>query len=206
MTLAVANYHDQHGHFPPPYLADGEGRPMHSWRVLILPYIEQDELYKQYDFNEPWNGPKNRLLADRMPKMYALHGEHRPGLTTTNYVAVTGPETVWSPDQPLRFEDVMDRTGSTILVVENRGANIHWMEPRDFVLDEMPMELNHPLGLNSKYKSPAVAMTDGSIRQLRPPLTPETLRALFTRNGGEPLSDEDGGWKLLPDGRLRELR
>ena len=56
-------YEDEHGCFPPAYVADASGRPMHSWRVLILPYLDQQQLYDQYDFSEPWNGPNNQQLG-----------------------------------------------------------------------------------------------------------------------------------------------
>src|SRR5438105_1376638 len=64
IELALLNYHDANKSFPPAYVADAEGKPMHSWRVLILPYLERNDLYQQYDFNEPWNGPHNSRLAE----------------------------------------------------------------------------------------------------------------------------------------------
>ena len=70
ISLAMLNYENANGHFPPAYVADEKGRPMHSWRVLILPYLEEGELYKQYNMNEPWDSPHNRTLAAKMPKVY----------------------------------------------------------------------------------------------------------------------------------------
>jgi hypothetical protein len=61
--LAVANYHDVKGHYPPAYIADANGKPMHSWRVLILPYLEENELFEKYDFTQPWNSEANLRLA-----------------------------------------------------------------------------------------------------------------------------------------------
>jgi len=61
--------------------------------VLVLPYIEQSELHREYSFAEPWDGPNNRKLAGRMPRLYAFHGSDRPGDTVTNYLAVVGDET-----------------------------------------------------------------------------------------------------------------
>src|SRR5262245_48474313 len=62
LGLALHNYYNEHGHFPPPYVADAAGKSMHSWRVLILPYLGRQDLYDAYDLNEPWNGPSNRKL------------------------------------------------------------------------------------------------------------------------------------------------
>lgn len=83
--MAVANYHDANGRYPPPCVAGPDGRPWHSWRVLVLPYVEQSDLHEAYSFAEPWDGPNNRKLAGRMPRLFAFRGTERPGSTTTNY-------------------------------------------------------------------------------------------------------------------------
>src|SRR4249920_3403614 len=110
---------------------------MHTWRMLILPCIEQDSLHKNYDFEKPWDELNNQRLADRMPKIYALHGDYEPGLTITNYLAIVGPNTVWRPTKPVTSKDVTDDSSNTILIVENRGMNVHWMEPCDLDFDTM---------------------------------------------------------------------
>jgi hypothetical protein len=191
---------------PPAYVVGPDGRPWHSWRVLLLPYIEQDNLYRQYDFSEPWDGPNNRRLAERMPRMYAYAGEDQPGNMTTNYLAVVGPETAWPGSATISYDDVSDGTGTTILLVENRGMGVHWMEPRDLVLADMDLALNSPHGVSSKYDPPAVGMLNGGIYSLGPAVTPEILRAMLTIRGGEPVKREGGSWQWLPDGRQRPLR
>ena len=70
LAIALHNYHDTYGAFPPAYVADASGKPMHSWRVLILPHMEQLALYERYNFNEPWDGPNNILLANEMPDIF----------------------------------------------------------------------------------------------------------------------------------------
>ena len=67
IALAMHNYHDVHGCFPPAYTTDENGRPMHSWRIFLLPYIEQQHLYDQYDFDQPWDSPHNMEVARQMP-------------------------------------------------------------------------------------------------------------------------------------------
>jgi hypothetical protein len=67
IELALEVYYEAHGCYPPQYLVDGQGKPAHSWRVLLLPYLGYDELYRRYRFDEPWNGPHNSLLAGEMP-------------------------------------------------------------------------------------------------------------------------------------------
>jgi hypothetical protein len=70
IALAMHNYHDTYGSFPPAYIPDENGKPMHSWRVLILPMLDQQFLYSQYDFDQPWDSPANRSVMDRMPAIY----------------------------------------------------------------------------------------------------------------------------------------
>lgn len=205
--MAVANYHDNNGHLPPPYQTGRDGRPWHSWRVLILPFIEQHALHKEYNFEEPWDGPNNRRLADRMPSVYTFHAGVESGGPTTNYVAVVGPETAWPEAGRRRFADATDGRNQTILIVENLGAGIHWMEPRDLRLADMDLRVNSPGGVSSPYTRPGVAMCDGGLSSLDPNLDPDVLRALLTVAGGEKLTEGGaGGWEFLPDGRDRPLQ
>ncbi|MDZ7618474.1 MAG: DUF1559 domain-containing protein, partial [Patescibacteria group bacterium] len=84
LHLAMHSYHAAYGHLPPAYLADKDGKPLHSWRVLILPYVEEQDLYDAR-FDEPWNGPNNIRLAHKMPKLYHCPSEPDSD-STTNYV------------------------------------------------------------------------------------------------------------------------
>ncbi len=204
--MAVATYHDANGHYPPAFVLGPDGRPWHSWRVLILPYISEDKTYEAYKFDEPWDGPNNRQLADRMPRLFAFHAVRAEGNTRTNYFAVVGPETAWPGADKRTAADVKDGPERTIQFVENRGLSVHWTEPRDLSFAEMDFTVNSPAGVSSPYTEPAVAMLDGSVQRLRPHLSPASLRALLTVAGGEPLDDGPAGWELLPDGRDRPLR
>lgn len=136
LSMALENYHQTHGCFPPPYLADKDGKPMHSWRVLILPYIEQWPLWKSYRFDEPWNGPNNRRLA--MPLyVYRCPADGSGTPTTTSYVMVTGPGTA---------SEEMVKNGhaqpNRILLAEVVDSGIEWMEPRDLTLEEARAGIN----------------------------------------------------------------
>jgi Protein of unknown function (DUF1559) len=202
--LAVVNYGDANGHYPAAFFADANGRPIHSWRIAILPYIGQEALHSQYGFNEPWDGPNNSRLRSNMPKVFALHGEYRPGLTTTNYLVVAGSETVFPGTVGLPQKNVKDPSSSTILIVENRGASVCWMEPRDLHMDLMSYSIGSANGISSTFDDPAVAMLDTSLHRLKKSISPVTLRALITANGGEELGGTEGDWVVLPDGRQRE--
>jgi hypothetical protein len=200
--LAVANYQDAQGHFPPAYQLGPDGRPWHSWRVLILPHIEEEPLFKEYRFDEPWDGPNNRTLAARMPKLYAFSGTQFPTVTT-NYLAVVGPETMWPGPEGRKRDEIKDGASSTILLVENNGLGVHWMEPRDLVFAEIPMRIDDPNGVSSWYEQPAVVTADGTVRRLSKEMSAEALRAGLTVAGGEELAADGRGWNVIEDGRDR---
>ncbi|MBN9118010.1 MAG: DUF1559 domain-containing protein [Planctomycetes bacterium] len=199
--MAVVNYTETHGHFPPAYQVGPDGRPWHSWRVLILPFIEGHELFKRYRFDEPWDGPNNSRLANQMPKTLAYSGAGQT--TTTNYLAVVGKETMWPGPTGRNRSDIKDALNETILIVENNGLGVHWMEPRDLVFDTMSFGFDDPNGVSSWYKYPAVVTTDDAVVRLSKEMAPEALRAALTVAGGEQLSAGGHGWTVIADGRDR---
>ncbi len=142
-----------------------------------------------------------------MPSIYAFHGKHHAANSITNYVVIVGKETAWPGPHSLVSTDIQDEKDQSILLVENLGARISWMEPRDLSLAEMDFRLDHPNGISSPYSDAAVVMIDGSLHRLQRNLLPETLRGLITIKGGEKIVNlESGGWDLLTDGRLRPLK
>lgn len=178
---------------------------MHSWRVLLLPYMDHSDLYDQYDFAQPWDSAANRKLADQMPNIYSFSGYENPSPFMTNYVAIVGDDSAWSA--PGRSdEQIQDIESSTILIVENLGQEIHWMEPKDLRLETMDMQIDSRRGISSPHVAPAVAMLDGSVRTLSLDLPADVLRAMITIDGGEQLQDEGEYWTLIPDGRLRPFK
>ncbi|HEV3025719.1 MAG TPA: DUF1559 domain-containing protein, partial [Pirellulales bacterium] len=190
--VALHVYHDLYGSFPPAYIADADGKPMHSWRVLILPFVEGQHIYDQYNFNEPWNGPNNRRLAAMMPSTYSCPSDpSTPGASTTAYLAIAGPGAVFDGDKRCTLNNVTDGTENTLVVGEVVGANVDWMEPRDLELTQMSGTINAPGGADISSHHPSGAMTlyaDGSVHFLPSSTTPTTIRALSTKAGGEPIS------------------
>ena len=199
--LAVANYHDTYKCYPPPFIADEDGKPMHSWRILVLPFLEQNEIYKQYRFDEPWDGPNNRKLAHQMPEIYALHGIEKPGNVTTNYLHVVGDQTASPPSHTIDESTITDGTSNTLFIVENVGADVHWMEPRDLSFESMSFTINAPNGISSWLDPPAGVMLDGMVQTIHPNTPPNVVRALFTIAGREDATSKSING--ISDGRLR---
>ena len=80
-ALAMHNYHSTYNHLPPAASFDKNGKPMLSWRVMILPFIEQDALYKQFRLEEPWDSEHNKKLLAKMPEVFASPDEKSHDLT-----------------------------------------------------------------------------------------------------------------------------
>ncbi|HEX7448595.1 MAG TPA: DUF1559 domain-containing protein [Pirellulales bacterium] len=187
--LALQTYADVYKEFPPAYIADADGKPMHSWRVLILPYLEQAALYQQYRFDEPWDGPNNSRLASLMPPVYRCPSDPAP-TNTTDYVVIAGPGTLFDGEKSAGFGSIKDGTASTIAVVESSHAAIPWMEPRDLDANQMSFTVNAP-GNEISSNHPGVAVVlfaDGHIATLSGSTSPQTVRALVTPSGGEPIT------------------
>jgi len=204
--LAVANYESAYGMYPPAFIASEDGTPMHSWRVLILPFLDRPELHAKYDFSKPWNSETNSRLAKEMPDTYAFTGDYDSDLVYTNYVAVLGEDTFWPGKKSRTTEELTDELSSTIVIMENINGKMHWMEPRDLKMDTMSFKLNQPNGLGSKYENPAVLMADFFTREIDTKMPKKVFRALLTVNGQEPVDTSGDYWKLLLDGRLRSER
>lgn len=189
IALALLNYHDHYGVFPPAVTYSADGQPMHSWRVLILPYVENSPMYHSYRMNEPWNSPGNLAITARMPDFYACPSNPQ-GRTSgqTHYLALDGPGSVLNSREPVRFEDLVDGPNQTLTVVEARHSGVHWTEPRD--LDIRQTHPAAPAGLSSfHFGGFQAALADGSVRFIPESIDPQTLRALLTINGGETVGD-----------------
>ncbi len=187
--LALHQYHDKYGCFPPAYIADPEGRPMHSWRVLLLPYLDQMPLYKEYRFNEPWDGPNNSKLADKVPTVFYCPSESHGRIeNVTSYVAVVGPGTIWPGSRSTKIADIRDGTSNTLMVVEIADSGIHWMEPRDLSSSQMAPTINakSSQGISSPHIGCAHAVfADGMVRPISNQVAAGVIRALLTINGND---------------------
>ena len=142
------------------------------------------KFFKSYNFDEPWNGPNNRKLAHRMPKLFSMDYDKSDHMIT-NYLAVVGPETAWPGETILQLDDFKDGRDQTILLVEHQGSDVHWMEPRDLSFSEVKFQINVPGGFTTPYDSLQIVMVDGSTNSVEKTLPAENFRAMFTINGQE---------------------
>jgi len=188
---ALQAYHQVHGRFPPAYLTDERGIPVHSWRVLILPYLDEGALYSAYRFDEPWDGPSNSRLLSRMPAVFASPDDIAdPSTGVTSFLAITGPGTLFPPDGSASLRDVQDRWEDTLLVAESAGSEIAWLEPEDLTVSRMTFQVNQAPRTSIRRAGsggPHILLADGTVRRLRVTIPARTLQGLTTIRGFEPI-------------------
>jgi hypothetical protein len=187
--LALHVYHDDFGCFPPAYVADEFGQPIHSWRTLLLPYMEHAHVYRRIDLAEPWDSVKNAPLTAMPKNFFECPSARNAAANETNYVAVTGPGTVWQGASCTRRSDLRDGAANTIVAVEIVGAGIAWAEPRDLHILQLTDPLYAPGGVGPTGRHKCVInvlFADASVRSLPADIGLADFRAMLTMNGGEP--------------------
>jgi hypothetical protein len=184
ITLALHIYHDVHQELPPLYTVDAKGKPLHSWRVLLLPYMEQQALYDQIKLDEPWDSEHNKKFHKIAPRFYRCPNS-QAGLDKCHYSTIAGE--VMKPKKKQSFADVKDGLSNTVCVVEVKEP-FCWMDPTaDVTLEEFAKGINAKDGrVGSKHMNvTAIGLLDGSVRFLPKDTKPKVLRALGTIAGGE---------------------
>ena len=194
IVLAAHNYQTKHLKFPPPFSVDENGQPLHSWRVHLLPYMDEGDLYDDLNLSKPWDHPDNIKHAHRMPNAfrcgcYQLNPKNRFDDVMTSYVAVIGKETVWSPTAGgLNFDDIKDGSSNTIMIVESDAHRVHWMSPLDVSFDEVVAQNEH--GESDLFTShhpggSQVGMADGSARFVNNAVPVEEIKAALRIDDGK---------------------
>ena len=192
IARALNAYAAKYGTYPPPIVYDATGKPMHSWRVLILEQLGEAALHAQYNFDQPWDSQDNiNLLGQRCPRVYispAISGSR--SLAEANYFLVTGPGTLFPASGPLGPQDIRDVPANTLLVVESDNTMIEWTKPVDIDFAKLNSRIGatgantiggtHPGGAT-------VVFADGQPAWLPSDLAPVLLDALISPNGGEPV-------------------
>jgi hypothetical protein len=202
--LALSQYQRAHGRFPPAVVFGRDGRPLYSWRVLILPFLDEQGLYREFRLDEPWDSPHNRRLLARRPSVFAPVGRSDDDRTSTFWQAFRGAGTAFEgrDGEPLErpgggsnFPDGLDRT---ILAVE-AGRPVPWTQPMDLpfvALAQLPPlggafeTSTRPFDRTAGLDFFHVLFGDGSVRMLKKTMPESTLRAMITRDGGEAIRDD----------------
>lgn len=188
IALALLNYEAEYGGLPPAYTVSPEGKRLHSWRALILPFIEQSELYSSIDFSKPWDDPANAFAYTSCPTIYGCTSNDYPK-DHTNYLALVGTDRCFLPTESRKLEDITDGAPNTLMVVEVAAAQtVHWMCPQDI---EEPLNiffgpktsLPHAGGRQS-------VRIDGGASFLSSQIDSHSLLALETIAGNEHLSQD----------------
>ncbi len=190
IVLGMHNYHDAYKAFPASHSADAEGEPLLSWRVHLLPFIDQAALYEQFRLDEPWDSPHNKALIEQMPAVYrSPRSKGEPGMT--HYLGVAGADGVFVSPEPgnnlgASIRTIRDGTSNTIAIIEVPDETaVVWTKPGDFSPDA-DNPIRGLLGLHPGGFQAALA--DGSIRFFAEQVDPGLLQAMFTKAGAEPVA------------------
>ena len=165
-------------------MCDSYGNPLLSWRVLLLPYLEQKELCAQFHFDEPWDSPHNIELLPRIPEAYAPPSGKAWMVPAHHTVckAFVGRGAGFEPLKELTFADFPNGTSNTFLVVE-AGVPVPWTKPEDLEFDPDGPLPDMTCLFSDMFRA---CMADGSVRHVPKETSEATLRAAITRNGREP--------------------
>lgn len=181
--LAMTNFAISYNGFPAAAGYDKQGKPTLSWRVYVLPFLGQQELYNSFHLDEPWDSPNNKPLIARMPSIYANPNLPPSGEGKTNYLAVVGEKAAIQPKQITALTEITDGTSNTVLVVEAAADRaVIWTKPDDWSPD-----VNDPLaGLRGMRPGVFLAVfADGHIEGISDKTDVNRIKALFTRNAGD---------------------
>jgi Protein of unknown function (DUF1559) len=190
LTLAMINCADSFdGRMPDAVVYSKDGKPLYSWRVTLLPYLDQAPLYNQLKLDEPWDSEHNKPLLAKAPKVFQLPGV-KADEGMTYYQIFSGAGILSEKNRPVRYPvSFTDGTSLTILIAES-AEPVHWAAPKDIPYSEKVS----PLKQIGKHhgKGTLVSMADGSVRMVPATVTERDFRAAITPSGGEVIGPSFG--------------
>ncbi|HET6884217.1 MAG TPA: DUF1559 domain-containing protein [Pirellulales bacterium] len=181
--LALLNYEAVHHALPPAHTVDARGKPLHSWRTLILPFLEREDLYRQIDHSKAWDDPANRSAFETRVHIYRCPSAACP-LTHTTYLAIVAPDGCFRPTRVTKLAEITDDPDLTLMVMETSTEQaVHWMCPADATEAEI-LNLGAVAGLAHPGAAQAVSVS-GSVFLVRAQSSPARLRALISIAGND---------------------
>jgi hypothetical protein len=188
IALAMHNYHDAHGSMPTAATVARKGKLLHSWRVAVLPYVEQDALYRKFKLDEPWDSAHNKKVFEEnpMPAVFAVEGVNKPGDKDTHFQVFRGNGAMFEVIRGVKLADITDGTSNTVMVATAKTP-VPWTKPDDIEFDPKADPRDLLLFVDDVCN---LALGDGSVRAIRKTISADTLRALVTRNGGEVVGND----------------
>ena len=192
ILLAMHNYHDVYRHFPAAYGMKKDGTKLLSWRVYLLPQLDEFALYKEFHLDEPWDSEHNKKLIPRMPKFFASPSlpEELAKKGMASYVVPVGEKTIFEGSEATSFAKVTDGTSNTIGVLEADAEHaVIWTKPDDLKIDWKEAKKGLHFWKSGASSVFLAAFGDGSVHALSEKLDPATLKRLLQMNDGEPIGD-----------------
>ncbi len=180
--LALLSYEATFKKFPPAYTVDAEGNKLHSWRTIILPFLEQANVYESIDFSKPWDAPENSAARNtKIPLFDCPSAILPPGHTL--FQVIVHPRGIFTGPKQTSVSEIIDGTSNTILVAQaGKDHSVHWMEPSD--MDLPYFQVVDP-DASAHHGGAHIVLADCSTRFLPMDAGPETRKAMVTRDGGE---------------------
>jgi len=163
LVLALLNYEAAHGRFPPAYTTDADGKPLLSWRVAILPYLDENDLFEEFHQDEPWDSEHNIALLEKMPPFFKNPSSLGDRLGYTDYVAPVNKDSVLASGKGIRIAQITDGTSNTVMLMEVGGdQQVPWSSPQDIKVEDLKT-LQLP---NGHPGTVTVAFVDGSVHSI----------------------------------------
>jgi hypothetical protein len=185
IMLAMLNHEAAQRTYPPRAIFDKQGKPLLSWRVAILPYLEENELYREFRLDEPWDSQHNKKLIARMPAVFANPSMVEPG--KTNYLAPIGEDTIFAGTKGARIRDIVDGTSQTVLLLEvDADRAVEWTRPDDYEIDA-----KKPLAGLGRLRGGNVfgaGFADGSVRMISADIQPDVFVLMLKKSDGQAIN------------------
>jgi predicted nucleic acid-binding Zn ribbon protein len=187
IALALHNYEADYHALPPACTVDGDGKPLHSWRTLILPYLDQRHLYEMIDLAKPWNDAANAEARKTTVSVYHCPSDAGP-LNHTGYLASVGPNACFRSTEPRLLSEISDGLAETLMVIEVPSErSVPWMSPDD--ADELLVLNIGPDAKTAHTGGMHAALCDGSVRFLPFTIPAAARRALISVAGHDKVGD-----------------